>query len=167
MKKAFSKRYLDLWCGLITMLAAVLFYLSTLNTKTFSVSQIKPEMIPRITMIAMFILGVGIIIKWFIVTRRTPVTEEQEEKQPGSFVQRITAPVTFILIFLYIFSLKIIGFTTATTLYLTCQITLLSTNLGWKSWLRSLAVGVIMAVLIFLAFAKGFSLALPVNGLGF
>lgn len=167
-KEWFSKRFTDLWAGIVTIVAAILIYLTTLGTKTFALSQIRPEFVPRLVCVAMLVLGVGIIIKWALIGRKAaePI-EEDAEAAPKTLVQKITPSCTFLLIFLYIFIMPRIGFTISTTLYLTCQITLLSTDFGWKSWLRSLIVAIIAAVLIFLAFAKGFTLALPINGWGF
>ncbi len=80
-----------------------------------------------------------------------------------AFLHKATPYLTFGLIFLYLLIMPCFGFTISTVLYLFAQITLLSNKRGWKNLLFYFGLSVVIAVLIFFAFAKGFNLSLPVN----
>ena len=70
-------------------------------------------------------------------------------------------PCTLVLIFLYILLMPRIGFTIDTFFFLTLQITLLSTDLSVKSWLKSALIALIAALAIFIIFGCAFGLAVP------
>ncbi|MEA5016858.1 MAG: tripartite tricarboxylate transporter TctB family protein [Candidatus Limiplasma sp.] len=172
-----SKRsYQDLLAGIVTMVMAAFLFLITFGTKSFTTGSIKADTIPKVVACAMLALGIGIILKWLRDGRRVQPAEEmsaveqkeQTETDPRrKTFQKITTPLTLAFIFLYILAMDQIGFILSTLLFLTAQITLLSTDLSLKSVLKSALIAAIAAVLIFLVFGKAFSLPLPVNDFGF
>ena len=163
-----KKNYTDLFAGIVVMVLAAFFYWTTLGTKSFMKAgkgRLAPDAIPKAVAIAMLVLGVVIIIKWLINTRQGKVkpieaaddsddcigmTEEQIKNR--HLFQKITMPCTIVLIFLYILLMPKIGFTIATFCFLTLQITLLSTDLSAKSWLKSLLIALIAALVIYIIF---------------
>lgn len=169
-----KRDFRDLYAGLVTMATAAFLFFSTFGTKSFTTGSIKADTIPKIVAVVMFVLGVLTIVKWL---REKPVKEveakapEADESAAEETVKerfkKITTPVTLALIFLYILIMDKVGFVISTFLYLTAQITLLSTDLSKKSFLKSALIAVIASVLIFLIFGKAFKLALPVNNFGF
>ena len=80
-----------------------------------------------------------------------------------AFLHKTTPYLTFGLIFLYLLIMPYLGFTISTVLYLFAQITLLSNKRGWKNLLFYFGLSVVIGVIVFFAFAKGFNLSLPVN----
>ena len=70
-------------------------------------------------------------------------------------------PVTLVLVAAYIFIMSEVGFTISTFIFLTLQITLLSTDFSAKSWLKSLLIALVASVSIYLIFGCAFSLAVP------
>jgi len=161
-------RYKDLVAGLIVILFAGLIYISTFGMKSLVHIQIEPTTIPRLTALVLFLIGVGIMIKWLWMRHKgvLPLDEERKEDKPGTII-RFTPLITFILIFIYILLLKRIGFTLSTILFLTAEITLLSANFTRKNILKNLAISVAAAVVIFLIFYVGFQRAIPVGPWGF
>lgn len=172
-----SKNYSDLVAGIVVMLLAAFFYWTTLGTKSFMKAgrgRLAPDAVPKAIAIAMFVLGIVIIVKWLIDSARGKVkpveaiddsedciglTEEQIKNR--HLFQKITMPCTLVLIFLYIVLMPRIGFTIDTFFFLTLQITLLSTDLSVKSWLKSALIALIAALAIFIIFGCAFGLAVP------
>lgn len=172
-----SKNYSDLVAGIVVMLLAAFFYWTTLGTKSFMKAgrgRLAPDAVPKAVAIAMFVLGIVIIVKWLIDSARGKVkpveaiddsedciglTEEQIKNR--HLFQKITMPCTLVLIFLYIVLMPRIGFTIDTFFFLTLQITLLSTDLSVKSWLKSALIALIAALAIFIIFGCAFGLAVP------
>ena len=175
MKK--SKNYSDLVAGIVVMLLAAFFYWTTLGTKSFMKAgrgRLAPDAVPKAVAIAMFVLGIVIIVKWLIDSARGKVkpaeafddsedcvgmTEEQVRNR--HLFQKITMPCTLVLIFLYILLMPRIGFTIDTFFFLTLQITLLSTVLSVKSWLKNALIALIASLAIFIIFGCAFGLAVP------
>lgn len=174
MKK---KNYTDLFSGIVVMAMAAFFYWTTIGTKAgFNTGKgsTKPDTIPKIIAIAMFVLGIIIIVKYFIDSKKgkiapvevaddTPNQEGMTEAQIKNrlLFQKITMPCTLVLIFLYILLMPEVGFTISTFLYLTLQITLLSTDLSAKSWISSLIIALVASLVIYIVFGCAFGLAVP------
>ena len=172
-----SKNYSALVAGIVVMLLAAFFYWTTLGTKSFMKAgrgRLAPDAVPKAVAIAMFVLGIVIIVKWLIDSARGKVkpaeafddsedcvgmTEEQVRNR--HLFQKITMPCTLVLIFLYILLMSRIGFTIDTFFFLTLQITLLSTVLSVKSWLKSALIALIASLGIFIIFGCAFGLAVP------
>jgi len=172
-----KKNYTDLISGIVVMALAAFFYWTTIGTKTFMKTgkgRLAPDTIPKAVAIGMFVLGIIIIVKWFINMKQgkiKPVEKEddsentvgmtEEQIKTRRLFQKITLPCTILLIFLYILLMPEIGFTISTFCFLTLQITLLSTDLSWKSWLKSILIALIASVAIYIIFGCAFGLAVP------
>ena len=172
-----KKNYTDLISGIVVMALAAFFYWTTIGTKTFMKTgkgRLAPDTIPKAVAIGMFVLGIVIIIKWLINMKQgkiKPVEKEddsentvgmtEEQIKTRRLFQKITLPCTILLIFLYILLMPEIGFTISTFCFLTLQITLLSTDISWKSWLKSLLIALVASVAIFIIFGCAFGLAVP------
>ncbi len=172
-----KKNFTDLISGIVVMALAAFFYWTTIGTKSFMKAgkgRLAPDAVPKVVAIAMFALGVIIIVKWLINTKQgkiAPVEKEddsantegmtEEQIKNRRLFQKITLPCTLVLIFLYILLMPEIGFTIATFFFLTLQITLLSTDLSVKSWLKSLLIALVASVGIYIIFGCAFGLAVP------
>ena len=154
-----------------------LFYWTTIGTKSFMKAgkgRLAPDTVPKVVAIAMFVLGVIIIVKWLINTKQGKIAPAEKEDDSANtegmteeqiknrrLFQKITLPCTLVLIFLYILLMPKIGFTIATFFFLTLQITLLSTDISAKSWLKSLLIALVASVGIYVIFGCAFGLAVP------
>lgn len=172
-----KKNFQDLISGLVIMIIAAFFYWTTIGTKSFLGSgkgSTAPDTIPKAVAVAMFVLGALIIVRWFIQMKRgklTAPTQEddsencvdmtQEQIAKRQLFQKITMPITLVLVFLFIFGLEHIGFIFSAAIFLTLQITLLSTDLSARSWLKALLIAVIATLVIFVIFGCAFNLAIP------
>ncbi len=172
-----KKNIQDLIAGLVVMALACFFYWTTIGTKSFMKAgkgRLAPDAIPKTVAIAMFVLGIIIIIKWLINSKKGKVKPLEAEDDSDDCIgmteaqiknrhlfQKITMPCTVALIFLYILVMPEIGFTISTFCFLTLQITLLSTDLSVKSWLKSLLIALIASLVIYVVFGCAFGLAVP------
>ena len=172
-----KKNFTDLISGIVVMALAAFFYWTTIGTKSFMKAgkgRLAPDTIPKVVAIAMFVLGVIIIVKWLINTKQGKIAPAEKEDDSANtegmteeqiknrrLFQKITLPCTLVLIFLYILLMPKIGFTIATFFFLTLQITLLSTDISAKSWLKSLLIALVASVGIYVIFGCAFGLAVP------
>ena len=172
-----KKNFTDLISGIVVMALASFFYWTTIGTKSFMKAgkgRLAPDTVPKVVAIAMFVLGVIIIVKWLINTKQGKIAPAEKEDDSANtegmteeqiknrrLFQKITLPWTLVLIFLYILLMPKIGFTIATFFFLTLQITLLSTDLSVKSWLKSLLIALVASVGIYIIFGCAFGLAVP------
>ena len=172
-----KKNFTDLISGIVVMALASFFYWTTIGTKSFMKAgkgRLAPDTVPKVVAIAMFALGVIIIVKWLINTKQGKIAPAEKEDDSANtegmteeqiknrrLFQKITLPCTLVLIFLYILLMPKIGFTIATFFFLTLQITLLSTDLSVKSWLKSLLIALVASVGIYIIFGCAFGLAVP------
>lgn len=164
--------------GIFTVIISLVAFGATFSHSASSLkSIIGPVTIPRLVAGVIFVLGLAQIVRHYIQKKKAPAAEEtpaaqeaevEEEPIDRMQVYRVITPwVSFILIALYIFLMRKIGFVLSSTFYLTLQIPLLSVDLSWKSFLKAFIIGIIASVVIFLIFATGFGLHLPTNGWGF
>ena len=172
-----KKNFTDLISGIVVMALAAFFYWTTIGTKSFMKAgkgRLAPDTVPKVVAIAMFVLGVIIIVKWLINTKQGKIAPAEKEDDSANtegmteeqiknrrLFQKITLPCTLVLIFLYILLMPKIGFTIATFFFLTLQITLLSTDISAKSWLKSLLIALVASVGIYVIFGCAFGLAVP------
>ena len=172
-----KKNFTDLISGIVVMALAAFFYWTTIGTKSFMKAgkgRLAPDAVPKVVAIAMFVLGVIIIVKWLINTKQGKIAPAEKEDDSANtegmteeqiknrrLFQKITLPCTLVLIFLYILLMPKIGFTIATFFFLTLQITLLSTDISAKSWLKSLLIALVASVGIYVIFGCAFGLAVP------
>ena len=172
-----KKNFTDLISGIVVMALASFFYWTTIGTKSFMKAgkgRLAPDAVPKVVAIAMFVLGVIIIVKWLINTKQGKIAPAEKEDDSANtegmteeqiknrrLFQKITLPCTLVLIFLYILLMPKIGFTIATFFFLTLQITLLSTDISAKSWLKSLLIALVASVGIYVIFGCAFGLAVP------
>ena len=146
---------------------ALWVFIFTRNLSSGTNDLIKPEFVPRVIALGLIILGIGM----FIQALKTKVTEEERkaleekkaERRATPLVEWLTPLLTLVLIFLFLFFLKKIGFTVCATVYLTLQMTLLSGDFSLKSWLKYFVIALVVSVAILLIFRYGFKLKLPVN----
>ena len=146
---------------------ALWIFVFTRNLSSGTNDLIKPEFVPRVIALGLIILGIDM----FIQALKTKVTEEERkaleekkaERRATPLVERLTPLLTLVLIFLFLFFLKKIGFTVCATVYLTLQMTLLSGDFSLKSWLKYFIIALVVSVAILFIFRYGFKLKLPVN----
>ncbi len=151
----------------VAWLVAAWVFFFTRNIKSGAGGLIKPQFIPRV--VAVLLIVIGIVL--FISGLRYRVSDnekennkkEKESKKDIPIIERLTPLLTLILIFFFLFLMKPLGFTITATIYLTLQMTLLSGDFSWKSWLKYFIIALVASIAIFFIFRYGFKLKLPIN----
>jgi hypothetical protein len=161
-----KKKTIELASAVTVLIWSLWIFLNTLNMKSFSAAQIEPQTVPQLTSAVLFIFGLRLLLQWFIKNRGGFFNNESNTERALPKLQRHTPLLTFILIFIYIYTIKLIGFTFSTTIYLTLQITLLSADFKIRNFVKNAVIGLLVALLVFFIFNKGFSLVLPVSLFG-
>ena len=176
-KKNNKKNVTDLLAGIVIMALGAFFYWTTFGTKSFlgtGRGRTAPDTIPKIVAVTMFVLGAIIAVRWVYQMKKGNLAPRAEaddsvdcegmteaQIKTRHLFQKITMPITLVLIFCYIYAMSRIGFTLSTFFYLTLQITLLSIDFSAKSWIKNLIIALIAAVGIYLIFGCAFGLAVP------
>lgn len=177
MQENKKRNYTDLISGIVIMVLAVFFFCTTFGTKSFlgtGRGRTAPDTIPKIVAVVMFVLGAAIAGKWAYQAKKGTLEPKKEiddsadcegmtEQQIRTrhLFQKVTMPLTIFWIFCYIFAMSRIGFTISTFFFLTVQITLLSTDLSAKNWMKSLLIALVVSVGIYIIFGCAFNLAVP------
>lgn len=177
MQENKKKNFQDLISGIVIMALAAFFLWTTFGTKSFlgtGRGRTAPDTIPKIVAAAMFVIGAVITLKWFIAMKKgtLPKVEDADSAEDCAgmddreianrrLFQKITMPVTLVLVFCYILAMPRVGFTISTFFFLTLQITLLSIDFSWKSWGKSVVIALLASVGIYLIFGCAFGLAVP------
>ncbi len=172
----------DLASGIFTIIVAVLAFCATFSHSSSSLqSVIGPVTVPRLVSGIIMLLGAVLVVRHFAKNHRTNADPDgqgktdstaemaqQEETADKMKVFRVITPwCCFLLIAIYIFLMRKIGFTLASIFYLTLQIPLLSVDFSKKSFLKAFVIGIIASAIVYLIFAQGFGLQLPSNDWGF
>lgn len=147
--------------------AAAWIFLFTRNLSSGTNDLIKPAFVPRVVAVGLVLLGIGLFIQALRINvsdeEKKALEEKKTERKEIPLIERLTPFLTLVLIFLFLFFLKKVGFTVCATVYLTLQMTLLSGNFSWKSWLKYFVIALVASVAILFIFRYGFKLKLPVN----
>lgn len=147
--------------------AAAWIFLFTRNLSSGTNDLIKPAFVPRVVAVGLVLLGIGLFIQALRIKvsdeEKKALEEKKTERKEIPLIERLTPFLTLVLIFLFLFFLKKVGFTVCATVYLTLQMTLLSGNFSWKSWLKYFVIALVASVAILFIFRYGFKLKLPVN----
>lgn len=166
-----DEQNMELASGIFAVVIAILAFLTTFGTKSFSSSDIQPQTIPQILCVAMAVLGMILIVRWCIKKKKGLIKSakktDAEKMDRMEVFRRITPTVCFVLLAGYVWLMRPLGFVCASVLYLTVQIPFLSVDLSPKSFLKAFAIGVVTAVAAYLIFVTGFGLQLPTNRFGF
>lgn len=102
----------------------------------------------------------------FLQWKRVSSKEEKKvnkETKPDSINNLITIGVVFIVTIIYVSIMKTLGFVVSTTIYLFVELYILKT----KNKLVLFGLPIILTLVVFFMFTKGFSVPLPRGFLGF
>ena len=164
-ESTFFHRYKEIILGVL-MIALASFYLyhATL-IKTRSTVSVSAKLIPEILGVMVAVLGVLQLIagvKYLIDVKR----QDRENGTPSTFISsleiRDAVPVilTFIVILGYVLSFEWLGFVVSSTLCMFIQMWILTPKGKFRPFMF-LAISLIVACVVYVAFRKGLSLSLP------
>lgn len=159
MKKYLKNR--DFVSGFVLVLLSVIGFYSTNKFNVSSISSYgNPATVPRIILILLFIMSaltmVGAIRK---------ENGEGENREERSLEQKLPEYLTFVLLVVYVFTVKPIGYVISTAIYLLLQMYVLSCFEKRRLWLFAL-IAIMVSPLLYYIFRAFFDVLLPAGILG-
>lgn len=147
----------DTIIGIGAILVAIFFMLNTGSIKIpADLIDPGPRLFPYIAEVLMMICGAGVIYE--------SLKDKSEEKAYLSKEGWKKLGFIFSLLLLYAIALGFVGFLIATPIMFAVLMQILNSE-GFQSWPKVIIISIVLTALIYLAFAKGFSVSLPKGSL--
>ena len=156
----FFKKYGDIVISVFFMaLSAVMIYAATLLPKS-KVMEIGPDFMPTVVGIATLILSTALLI---ISLKNLKTRVAEVDANPPADVDYKRMLLSLILILVYVFALKPMGFIVTTLVYLPIQMYVLADaeHRTRKDIIVLLVIDVIFTIAVFFLFRYGFKIVLP------
>ena len=156
----FFKKYGDIVISVFFMaLSAVMIYAATLLPKS-TVMEIGPDFMPIVVGIVTLILSAALLV---ISLKGLKTRIAEVEANPPAECDYKRMLISLILILVYVFTLKPVGFIVTTLVYLPIQMYVLADaeHRGKKDIITLLIIDVIFTFAVFFLFRYGFKIVLP------
>ena len=156
----FFKKYGDIVVSVFFMaLSAVMIYAATLLPKS-KVMEIGPDFMPTVVGIATLILSTILLI---ISLKNLKTRIAEVDANPPADVDYKRMLLSLILILVYVFALKPVGFILTTLVYLPIQMYVLADkeHRSKKDIITLLIIDVVFTIAVFFLFRYGFKIVLP------
>ena len=156
----FFKKYGDIVVSVFFMaLSAVMIYAATLLPKS-KVMEIGPDFMPTVVGIATLILSTILLII-SLKNLKTRIAEVDANPPADADYKRML--ISLILILVYVFALKPVGFILTTLVYLPIQMYVLADkeHRSKKDIITLLIIDVVFTIAVFFLFRYGFKIVLP------
>lgn len=156
----FFKKYGDIVVSVFFMaLSAVMIYAATLLPKS-KVMEIGPDFMPTVVGIATLILSTALLL---ISLKNLKARVAEVDANPPADVDYKRMLLSLILILVYVFALKPVGFILTTLVYLPIQMYVLADkeHRSKKDIITLLIIDVVFTIAVFFLFRYGFKIVLP------
>lgn len=170
MKSRFNDFWKDISTGILATIFAVWLLIGCSTMRNYANSTLAPSQVPSILAYALLVLAAIIVARAFVRRAKekkgAPAAAETVEKTPltkGEIFNEFIPYLTFLLIGLYLYGIKAIGFSVSTFLYLSVQISLLEKQTNIKRILRNVALAAIITAVVYVFFNVVLSMHLPVR----
>lgn len=155
----FFKKYGDIVVGLFFMaISAIMIGMAAMLPKS-TVMDIGPDFMPTVIGAVTFILA-AILLVMNVKNMKLRAAEAAAEEDDCDYKRVLSSAI---LILVYVFILKPVGFIVSTLLYLPLQMLVLAPDeeRNKKSLVKLLIVDVIFTMVVFFLFRYGFKIVLP------
>lgn len=156
----FFKKYGDIVVSIFFMaLSAVMIYAAMLLPKS-TVMEIGPDFMPTVVGIATLIMSAALLI---ISLKGLKARAAEAEANPPAQCDYKRMLLSLILILIYVFALKPVGFIITTLVYLPIQMYVLADadHRSKKDIIMLLVIDVVFTIAVFFLFRYGFKIVLP------
>ncbi|MDY3225516.1 MAG: tripartite tricarboxylate transporter TctB family protein [Candidatus Faecousia sp.] len=156
----FFKKYGDIVVSVFFMvLSAVMIFAATLLPKS-TVMEIGPDFMPTVVGIVTLILSTALLI---ISLKGLKTRVAEAEANPPAECDYKRMLISLILILIYVFTLKPVGFIVTTLVYLPVQMYVLADaeHRTKKDIIMLLVIDVVFTLAVFFLFRYGFKIVLP------
>lgn len=156
------KKSKDFFAGLFFIVFAIIFFIYSFKIKAMAKTSIGPEFLPRIICILIALLGLAMTISSVVNGNKSAEDKNEGEPKENKFM----VLATFILLALYVFLLKEIGFIITSIFYLMIQITILIPDRSKKNLIITGVISTTIPIVTYFLFVNVFNLLLPAGVLG-
>lgn len=156
----FFKKYGDIVVSIFFMvLSAVMIFAATLLPKS-KVMEIGPNFMPTLIGIFTFVLAAALLV---ISLKNLKSNIAEAEANPPAECDYKRMLISLMLILIYVFTLKPVGFILTTLIYLPLQMYVLADaeHRGKKDIITLVILSVVFTFVVFFLFRYGFKIVLP------
>lgn len=156
----FIKKYGDIIVGVFFMLLSAAMMVMAKMLPKSTIMEIGPDFMPMCIGIMTFVLAAGLVIL-SVKTLKVKIAQAEAEGTEQLDYKRVL--LSFIIILVYVFLLKPVGFILSTMVYLPIQMFILAPaeKRGRKDLIQLLVIDVIFTFIVFFLFRYGFKIVLP------
>ena len=162
----------DLIAGAVLALCSIGYYIASHSIQSFGSNKdfISARTIPVAWAVLLLVLSVVLMVRSYAEIRHLKATGEEifSGRTPKDWLADNYAVIgTFIILFLYAFAMRPVGYLISTFVYLIVQVVLLTQRKNKKLILKALILAVVFSVLSDYLFVELLSVPLPAGILGF
>ncbi len=156
----FFKKYGDIIVGVFFMALSVVLMIMAQMLPKSKVMEIGPDFMPMVIGVVTFILA-AILTFLSVKNFKMHVAEIDPDSIPDCDYKRVLSSI--ILVLVYVFILKPVGFIVSTLAFLFLQMLVLSPDdeRGKKDMIKLAVIDVIFTLVVFFLFRYGFKIVLP------
>ena len=160
----FFKKYGDLVVGIFFMALGVVLYVAAAALPKSAVMEIGPDFMPKVIAALTFVLALVLTIQ---SAKGLKSKEIDPASVPKSDYKRVISSI--ILVLIYVFVMRPVGFIITTLVFLPLQMLILSPDdkRGVKNIVVLLVIDVIFTIAVYLLFRYAFMIMLPRGPLTF
>lgn len=154
----FIKKYGDIIVGVFFMLLSAAMLVMAKMLPKSTVMDIGPDFMPMCIGVMTFVLAAALV---FLNIKNMNVAQAEAEGPEKADYKRVLT--SFIIILVYVFVLKSVGFIISTLVYLPVQMFILAPEerRGKKDVIQLLITDVLFTFVVFFLFRYGFKIVLP------
>lgn len=156
----FIKKYGDIIVGVFFMLLSAAMLVMAKMLPKSTVMDIGPDFMPMCIGVMTFVLAVALV---FLNIKNMKIYVAQAEAEGPEKADYKRVLTSFIIILVYVFVLKSVGFIISTLVYLPVQMFILAPEerRGKKNVIQLLLTDVLFTFVVFFLFRYGFKIVLP------
>ena len=156
----FIKKYGDIIVGVFFMLLSAAMLVMAKMLPKSTVMDIGPDFMPMFICVMTFVLAAALV---FLNIKNMKIYVAQAEAEGPEKADYKRVLTSFIIILVYVFVLKSVGFIISTLVYLPVQMFILAPEerRGKKNVIQLLLTDVLFTFVVFFLFRYGFKIVLP------
>jgi len=156
----FIKKYGDIIVGVFFMLLSAAMLVMAKMLPKSTVMDIGPDFMPMCIGVMTFVLAAALV---FLTIKNMKIYVAQAEAEGPEKADYKRVLTSFIIILVYVFVLKSVGFIISTLVYLPVQMFILAPEerRGKKNVIQLLLTDVLFTFVVFFLFRYGFKIVLP------
>lgn len=137
--------------SVVLLVISIGYLIMTFQLPEFAYTEVDADIIPMVLGVLLIVLAVGLYFS------KDSETTEQKERRNIPKKDVVALLGVFVLIFIYIMLLEVLGFVVMTTLF----IFICSWFLGYKKYITNLLTSILFPLFMYFAFTEFLKISLP------